>query len=108
MDKVLDAVHALELKVTESVTELKGEIKSLGEKGSAEHAALKETVERNITQDTKRLDKHSQELDDLREELSAVTEWKKGITRSINNRAVVIGGGMAIIAVIISYFLMKL
>lgn len=107
VDRVLDGIQSLELKVVESVGALKGEIKSLGEKGSAEHAALKETVERNISQDTERLNKHSQEIDDLQSDMAAVKEWKDGVIRSMTNRTVVIGGAMAILAVIIAFILDK-
>lgn len=105
IDKVLDVLHKSELNVVKSVEELRGEIKALGEKGSAEHEALKETVERNIVQDTERLNKHSEQIDTLQDDVSAIKEWKEGITRTITNRAVVIGGAMAVFAAIITFLL---
>ena len=108
VDKVLEGIHNLEVKVVQEVGDIKGDIKALGEKGSNEHQALRETVDRNITTDTERLNSHSDEIDDLREKQAVLLEWKDSVGRSINNRVALIGGGMAVIAVIIAYFLDKI
>ena len=108
IDRVLDAIHGLELKVVEEVSNVKGDIGQLAQKGTTEHAALRETVERNISTDTERLNKHANELDEHRKAIAMLVEWKDNVNRSINNRVAIIGGGMAIGAVIIAFFLDKI
>ena len=105
IDKVLEALHGVELKVVEEVSTVKGDIRQLGEKGSGEHKALRETVERNISTDTERLNKHSDEIDELRENQATLLAWKESVARSVTNRVAIIGGSMAVLAVIIAYLL---
>ena len=107
IDRVLESVHGLEVQLTKELGEVKGDIKTLGEKGSNEHQALKETVERNISTDTQRLNDHSEEIDALKENQAVLMEWKDSVGRSITNRVILIGGGMAVLAVLVAYVLDK-
>ena len=72
IDKVMGAIHDLELKLVEEIGDVRGEIKAV----NAEYTNLITILKANIDQDTKRLDKHSAEIDDCNTRLAAVEEWK--------------------------------
>ena len=77
LEKAMGAIHDLELKMTEGFTELRGEIKHVSEK--VENNGDKFDVQ--TATETKRLDKHSEEIDSLRDgltDLKARTDnnWK--------------------------------
>lgn len=108
LDKFLEGLHELELKLVKEVGEIKGDIQTLGQKGTNEHEALRETVERNISMDTDRLNAHSKEIDALKEHQAVLLEWKESVNRSINNRVAIIGGGLAVVAVFVAWLLDKI
>ena len=61
--EAMKAIHDLELKMTEGFAELRGDIKNLN-KQVAENG---KKVDKQTDVETKRLDKHSDEIDDLRD-----------------------------------------
>ena len=75
IDKTLGAIHDLELKMVEQFTELKSEMKRIEEKVDTNGHKFDAQTET----ETKRLDKHSEELDDIREDLTVLK------TKSNNN-----------------------
>ena len=96
VDKVLEGVHEIEVKVVKEVAQLEGAIKG-----------IRDTVETNIQQDSKRLDKHSEELDDHSERIVTLEEWKNQFEKSVANRIAVSQGIAAIAAVLIAFLLSK-
>ena len=107
VDKVLEGIHGLELKFTEVVGEMRGEIKALGDKGSIEHKNLSQLVERNITTDTDRLNKHSEELDDHTEKIAKLEEWKDQFQKQVSHRIAISQSVTAVAAVVIAFMLSK-
>ena len=108
IDKVLEGLQELKLEMTKEVGDIKGDIKLLGQKGTTEHQSLRETVEQNILTDKERLNKHSEEIDDLKDKVVAIDEWREGLKNSLNNRVVLIGGALAVIAVVVAFLLDKI
>ena len=113
--QIIDELRKLEIQITKELGEIRATIDRNGERASAEHRSLKETVERNIKSDTHRLNTHSGELDNLQERLTIIEEWRKAqtekqesIDKKITNRITLFGGAFAIIAVIVAFFLDKL
>ena len=106
--QILDALHALELKVTKELGEIHGELKAMTEKNESDHAALRHLVEQNIRTDTERLNKHSAEIDEHSERLATLEEWKKQFEKSVTNRIAVSQSISAIAAVVIAFLLSKL
>ena len=106
--QILDAVHTLELKVTEEFGEIHGELKAMTEKNESDHSALRALVERNIQTDTERLNKHSAEIDDNRERLAKLEEWKEQFQKQVANRIAISQSVTAIAAVVIAFLLSKL
>ncbi len=118
IDKVLEAVHDIEVKTLEQIGNIKVElaeesgsikssITSLGQKVDSDHKAVKELIENSIETDTKRLDKHSQELDDHAEKIAKLEEWRDEFKRQIANRMTFGNSIATIVAVIIAYILSK-
>ena len=103
VDKTLEAVHQLELKVVE----VQGDIKSLREHTDAQYSALSEKMDNNIKTDTHRLDTHSHEIDDHRERLATIEEWKNQFETSIKNRLTISQSVSTVLAVIIAFLLSK-
>ena len=96
VDKVLEGVHEIEVKVVKEVAQLQGSIES-----------IRQNLETNIQQDSKRLDKHSDELDDHSNRIAKLEEWKNQFEKSVANRIAVSQGVAAIGAVIIAFLLSK-
>ena len=105
--QILDTLHALELKVTEELGEIRGDLKAMKEKNESDHTAIRHLVEQNIRVDTERLNKHSAELDEHREELAKLKEWKDQFQKQVANRIAVSQSVSAIAAVIIAFLLSK-
>ena len=103
IDKTLESIHKLEMKVVE----LQGEIRTLKEHNDSQHASLSEKLDRNIATDTERLNKHSSELDDHTERLATLEEWKKQFETMIKNRIAVSQSVATVAAVIVAYLLSK-
>ena len=74
--KTMDSIHELELKMTEGLAEIRGDLKNVEEK--VEENGKK--VDKQTDVETKRLDKHSKDIDDNRD---AITELK---TTQKNNK----------------------
>ena len=107
-DKVLESLHGFEVKVTKELAEIHGELKAMTEKNESDHKALRALVEQNIRTDTERLNKHSAELDEHRERLAKLEEWKDQFQKQVANRIAVSQSISAIAAVIIAFLLSKL
>lgn len=105
--QILDALHTLELKVTKELAEIHGELKAMTEKNESDHKALRSLVEQNIAVDTERLNKHSAEIDDNRERLAKLEEWKDQFQKQVANRIAVSQSVTAIAAVIVAFLLSK-
>ena len=103
VDKTLEGIHQLELKVVE----VQGDIKALREHADSQHEALSEKIEQSIKTDTDRLNAHSTEIDEHRERLATIEEWKKQFEESVRNRMVVSQSVTMIAAVIVSWLLSK-
>ena len=96
IDKVLEGVHEIEVKVVKEVAHLEGAIKG-----------IRQTLETNIQQDSKRLDKHSEEIDDHSKRIAKIEEWKNQFEKSVANRIAVSQSIAAVSAVIIAFLLSK-
>ena len=107
VDKVLESIHHLEVKVVDEIGQVRGEINSLTERNEAQHKSLNETVERSIATDTNRLNKHSEEIDDHSERISKLEEWKDQFEKSVANRIAVSQSVAAVAAVVIAFLLSK-
>ena len=105
--QILDALHALELKVTKELGDIRGDLKAMTEKNESDHKALRHLVEQNIRIDTERLNKHSAELDEHRERITTLEEWKNQFEKSVTNRIAVSQSIAAIAAVGIAFLLSK-
>ena len=103
IDKLLSSVHDLELTITKQICELEGKIESRYES----QKALYETVQRSIETDTKRLDKHSEEIDQNTSQIAKLEEWKEQFQRQISNKIAVGQSISAIGAVVIAFLLSK-
>ena len=105
--QILDTLHTLEVKVTEELGEIRGDLKAMKEKNESDHTAIRHLVEQNIRVDTERLNKHSAELDNHREELAKLKEWKDQFQKQVANRIAVSQSVSAIAAVVIAFLLSK-
>ena len=105
--QILDTLHTLEVKVTEELGEIRGDLKAMKEKNESDHTAIRHLVEQNIRVDTERLNKHSAELDTHREELAKLKEWKDQFQKQVANRIAVGQSISAIAAVVIAFLLSK-
>lgn len=103
VDKTLESIHKLEMKIVE----VQGEIRGLREHNDAQHESLSEKLDRSIATDTDRLNKHSSELDDHTERLATLEEWKKSFETSVKNRLAISQGIATVIAVMIAFLLSK-
>ena len=86
-----------------TVAEIRGDVK-----------ALTDAVRDSILVDTKRLDKHSDELDDQRDRIVSLEEWREGREKqqeqetTKSTQRIAIGNTIAIIiAVVLAYILQK-
>ena len=105
--QILDALHTLEVTVTKELGDIRGDLKALKEKNESDHTAIRHLVEQNIRVDTERLNKHSAELDEHREELAKLKEWKDQFQKQVANRIAVSQSISAIAAVVIAFLLSK-
>lgn len=103
VDKTLEGIHKLEMKVVE----VQGEIRTMREHNDAQHESLSEKLDRSIDTDTKRLNKHSSELDSHSERLATLEEWKKSFETSVRNRLAISQSLATVAAVVIAYLLSK-
>ena len=105
--QILDALHTLELTVTKELGDIRGELKAMTEKNESDHKALRSIVEQNIRTDTERLNKHSAEIDDNRERVAKLEEWKDQYQKQVNHRIAISQSITAIAAVLIAFLLSK-
>ena len=103
VDKTLESIHQLEVKIVE----MQGELHSLVERNDTQYKSLSEKLDRSIATDTDRLNKHSGELDDHSGRLATLEEWKKQFETAITNRIAVTQSIASVAAVIIAYLLSK-
>ena len=94
---VLASIHGIELKVTKEISELRGEISS-----------LRDTVERNITADTDRLNNHGKDIDKHSEQIAKLEEWKSQFEKQVSHRIAISQSITAVAAVLIAFLLNKL
>ena len=107
IDKVIEGLHDLEVKVTKELGDIRGDLKAMTEKNESDHQALRHLVEQNIQIDTTRLNKHSAELDEHLERITTLEEWKNQFEKSVTNRIAVSQSISAIAAVVIAFLLSK-
>lgn len=106
-ERILDALHTLELTVTKELGDIRGELKAMTEKNESDHRALRSLVEQNIRTDTERLNKHSSEIDDNRERVAKIEEWKEQYQKQVAHRIAISQSISAIAAVVIAFLLSK-
>ena len=107
VDKVLAAVHEIEVKVVQEIGQMRGDINALSQKSASEHKNLRDTLERSISVDTERLNKHSQEIDTHSMAIAELQEWKRQFEKSVANRIAISQSISAVAAVIIAFLLSK-
>ena len=105
---LMAGLHDFELKMTGTIAEIRGDIKTLTQSNERSHEALQRTVEDNIKTDTKRLDKHSAEIDDNRENITKLLEWKDASEKGTTRKLVVWNSITVVVAVVLAYALTKL
>ena len=103
VEKTLESIHQLEMKIVE----LKGDLKAMREHSDDQYKVLSEKIEATISTNTQRLNAHSAEIDDHRERLATIEEWKKQFESAIKNRLAVTQSIATVAAVIIAYVLSK-
>ena len=105
---VMASLQGFEVKMTENIGEIRGDLKT-----------LTEAVRASVTNDTKRLDKHSEELDDQRDRLIALEGWRenqeknqenhqKAESKKTMNRIAISNTIAVVIAVVLAYAFQKL
>ena len=107
IDKVITGLHEFEVKVTQEIAQIRGEIHAMRDKNEADHKALCHLVEKSIKTETERLNKHSSEIDDNRERVAKLEAWKEQFQKQIANRIAVSQSVTAVAAVIIAFLLSK-
>ncbi|MCY3744486.1 MAG: hypothetical protein OXH00_26010 [Candidatus Poribacteria bacterium] len=105
--QILDALHALEVKVTEELGEIRGDLKAMKEKNESDHNAIRHLVEQNVQIDTHRLNKHSAEIDAHSQEIAKFNEWKEQYQKQVANRIAISQSISTIAAVVIAFLLSK-
>lgn len=105
--QILDTLHTLEVTVTKELGDIRGDLKALKNENESEHTAIRHLVEQNIRIDTERLNKHSTELDEHRERITTLEEWKNQFEKAVTNRIAVSQSVSAIAAVVIAFVLSK-
>ena len=105
--QILDALHTLEVTVTKELGDIRGDLKAMTEKNESDHRALRALVEQNIRTDTERLNKHSAEIDDNRERVAKIEEWRDQYQKQVAHRIAVSQSVTTIVAVLIAFFLSK-
>ena len=107
IDKVLEGVHAIELKVVEDIAILSGDIKALKTQMEGDHKSVKDLIQKTIENDTTRLNKHGEEIDEHSTQIATLKEWKHQFEISITNRIAVSNSIAAVVAVVIAFLLSK-
>ena len=107
VDKVLGSLHEFELKVTQELAEIRGEIHAMREKSDSDNKALRELVENNIAVDTERLNKHSADIRTNSERLATIEEWKEQYQKQVAHRIAISQSISAVAAVVIAFLLSK-
>ena len=105
--QILGVLHTLEVTVTKELGDIRGELKAMTEKNESDHKALRSLVEQNIAVDTDRLNKHSAEIDDNRERVAKIEEWKDQYQKQVTHRIAISQSVTAIAAVVIAFLLNK-
>ena len=105
--QILGVLHTLEVTVTKELGDIRGELKAMTEKNESDHKALRSLVEQNIAVDTDRLNKHSAEIDDNRERVAKIEEWKDQFQKQVTHRIAISQSVTAIAAVVIAFLLSK-
>ena len=105
--KISEGIHSLELKVTHELSELRGLIASMAKENEGQHKELRRIVEDNIETNTRRLNKHSEEIDDLRERLAKQEEWKDQFQKSVANKIAISQSITTVLDVVLSFALFK-
>ena len=105
--QILDALHTLELTVTKELGDIRGDLKAMTKKNESDHQALRSLVEQNIETDTGRLNKHSAEIDDNRERVAKIEEWKDQFQKQVAHRIAISQSISAIAAVVVAFVLSK-
>lgn len=103
VDKTLESIHQLEVKIVE----MQGELHSLVERNDTQYKSLSEKLDRSIATDTDRLNKHSAELDNHSGRLATLEEWKKQFEASVKNRLTISQSISTVVAVVIAFLLSK-
>lgn len=103
VDKTLESIHQLEMKVVE----VQGELRAMRERSDTQYRSLSEKIEKSIQTDNTRLNKHSSELDDHSGRLATLEEWKKQFEASVKNRLTISQSISTVVAVVIAFLLSK-
>lgn len=103
VDKTLESIHKLELKIVE----LSNAVKALREHNDDQHKAMTDKLDQNIKSDTERLNSHSKDIDNHAERLATLEEWKKQFAEAVRNRMITWQSVSTVGAVIIAYLLSK-
>ena len=103
VDKTLESIHQLEMKVVE----VQGELRAMRERSDTQYKSLSEKIEKSIQTDNTRLNKHSSELDDHSGRLATLEEWKKQFEASVKNRLTISQSISTVVAVVIAFLLSK-
>ena len=107
IDKVLEGVHAIELKVVEDIAILSGDIKALKTQMEGDHKSVKDLIEKTIETNATRLNKHGEEIDEHSKKIASFEEWKHQFEISVTKRLTAGNSIAAIAAVVIAYVLSR-
>ena len=104
VQSIMKGLQEVELKMAETIGEIRGDIKS-----------LTEAVRASVAHDTKRLDKHSEELDDLRDRLIVLEGWQKNRekqheteSKKTSHRIAIWNTITIVVAVVLAYLFQKI
>ena len=107
VDKILDSLHEFEVKVTQELGEIHGDLKAMRSKNESDHQSLRSVVEQSMLTDTHRLNKHSEALDAHSERLAKLEEWKSQFQKQVAHRIAISQSVSAIAAVVVAFLLSK-
>ena len=104
VQSVMQGLHDFEIKMAETIGEIRGDLKS-----------LTKAVNNSVAVDTKRLDAHAAELDEHRDRIIKLEDWKEQRVKEeersdkkVGHRIAISGTIAVIVAVILAYLLTKL
>ena len=103
----IKGVHAIELKVTQQIGDLSGDLKALRTQMESDHTSVKELIEQTKETDTKRLNKHGEEIDKHSIKIASIEEWKHQFELSVSKRITTGNSISTIVAVLIAFLLSK-